>query len=783
MSLGSPVCLPLSRSAVQAAAEEVYAAGPRAPGCDGQTHRDAFGDGVGSPEFVSTVSALCSYRHAYRFGALRLVEFHDPISGKSRVIGVPILRDKIILRALNNEVRLYAPPKAMNVSRPGLDTRASVVLAAQVRREHPLQPALRLDIRSAFPSLDWRQALATPAAGMIPAELKMALAGVFDHFSPTGIGVPMGLSMSPLVLDLALAEADDYVATFNRPAYRYMDDYIVLGISAESALKLMDGVAERVAENGLSLSAGKSRPFDRSVPWLGHDIAYDGAIDIGAVAHERVRALLKIGGRENGKRIGQILRSFILGRKGDSFQSLIRDIPGIETDLSEDPVTPPQERRNKREGMGEEAREDHGKDHGEEHGEEHGKEHAEEHGKPCKGDRPGRQSKVWSHSYRSSHRMASEQTPPGGQATETCPTNSSLPDRLPTGGRSGRYRRSSSCQNLVEIFGSYAGLLKFADAWKYTGTRRDSDAEGRILFGSPAKAQQFVRAYQLWQHALASLERAGRRLTTAQNEALLSRVWPVLMCAATITVIEAFKVCKDDPLEVLLQAIGGKSIKECKAALVAERLARQDGQRPKRWSRYADLMAHEVEEWNAGWDMEAERNRVAHAFRTGRRSNKFVGVREEDRVAHEVGGKRVPGSGAGDCKSDVETVDSQIEVKSTAGGRWLVPIYQLDQLRRSGKRPVVILAGRGKNEFVLIHSPWVDQSGVSVVDRRAVTRHQRSLSISRGRYARLLSDESAAVAFDIGVRGVWILMGTDKFDRQARTGADRDEKAGASPAD
>jgi len=726
---------------------------------------------VGSAEFISTVGAVCAYRRAYRFSALRLVEFPETISEKSRVIGVPILRDKIILRALNNEARLYAPPKAMNVSRSRLDARASVVLAAQVRREHPLQPALRMDIHSAFPSSDWRHALATPAAGKIPVELRMALAGVYGHFSPTGIGLPLGLSMSPLLLDLALAEADDYVATFNRPAYRYMDDYIVLGISAESALKLMAGVAERVADSGLSLSAAKSGVFDRSVPWLGHDISDEGVIDIGSVAAAHVRALLKIGGREDGKRIGQIIRHFELGREGDRYQSSIRDIPGMDADLSEeDPVTPPQKRRKTEEGMGDEAREDHGKDHGEEHGNEHGEGHGGEHGRPCTGDRPGRQSKVWSHSY-NSYTVASEQIPPGGQATETSPTNSSLPDRLPTGGRSGRYRRSSSGQPLVEILGGHARLLGFAQDWNCTGTPCDSKAEGRILFGSPAKAQQYVRGYQLWQHALASLERAGRRLTVAQNEALLSRVWPVLMCAATITQIESFKVCQADPLAVLLQAIGGKPIRACKAELVGERLARQRGERPKVRSGYAELMAHQVEEWDSGWDMEVEMNRVAHAFKTGRRSNKFAGVREEDRVARELGGKRVPGSGAGDSKSDVETVDSQIEVKSTAGGRWVIPLYQLDQLKRSGKKPVVILTGHGKTEFVLIHSPWVDQSGLNVVDRRAVTRHQRSLSISRGRYARLLSHESAAVAFDIGVRGVWILMGTDQFDRQVSAAA------------
>jgi len=145
-------------------------------------------------------------------------------------------------------------------------------------------------------------------------------------------------------------------------------------------------------------------------------------------------------------------------------------------------------------------------------------------------------------------------------------------------------------------------------------------------------------------------------------------------------------------------------------------------------------MAHPEEEWRPEEALAAVRNRVYQSFRSGRRSNKSRGIAEEARVAVEMGGQRTHGSGAGVVKGDVDTSDSRIEVKSTSGGRWLVPLYQLDQLLRSRKMPVVVLtAGKG-TEFTLVRDGWIGCPEMKVVRSRGVGRHQHHLSISRRRY-------------------------------------------------
>jgi hypothetical protein len=763
----NPVSIPVSRRALQDAAHQVYLAGPRAAGVDGRGHQDVFGHGPGSVEFRNTVASLCAHRHDYLFSDCRWVEFREPISKRSRVIGVPTVRDKIVLRAVNNRVLEHMLPKPMHVAGHGMDARASVVLVAQERRQHPLQRALRLDVEKAFPSLDWRRALETGRVDRLPAEVKMALIGVYNHFSPTGIGVPLGLATSPCVLDLALADVDDYLLSFGRPVFRYMDDIIMLMVtSAEMADKILAGVTERLAPFGLSLSPEKSKLYTGTVPWLNHEINHSGVIDIGVLPAERIRALpKKAGGKEQ---IEQILRHFILGSRGPRFRTLVKEVFGKYYRIGiVDPVTPPNGREIEAENpaggnIGEEINEGGNNQGGSKR---EGNQDLGSIGGGNQGDGSVRGKDIRG---RGNGTLAvSEQIALGGLAPEASQIEN-LPGPLPSSGGPGSFRNRRGGNRLVGFVGGHARLLRLADEWLSAVAKRAQQAEARILFRSLKKAQQYGRAHQLWQQARGCLERAGRQLTDAQNEALLSRVWPVLMTAATLTHTEAFKVCVADPLEVILAAIGGKSIRACKAELVGERRAREGGERPGLKSMYAGLMAHPEEEWRPDEALAAVRNRVYQSFRSGRRSNKSRGIAEEARVAVEMGGQRTHGSGAGVVKGDVDTSDSRIEVKSTSGGRWLVPLYQLDQLLRSRKMPVVVLtAGKG-TEFTLVRDGWIGCPEMKVVRSRGVGRHQHHLSISRRRYGRLLDGDAVAVAFHLGVRGVWLLSRPRRTVQQPR---------------
>jgi len=141
-------------------------------------------------------------------------------------------------------------------------------------------------------------------------------------------------------------------------------------------------------------------------------------------------------------------------------------------------------------------------------------------------------------------------------------------------------------------------------------------------------------------------------------------------------------VCAD-PLEVILAAIGGKSIRACKAELVGERRAREGGERPGLKSMYAGLMAHPEEEWRPDEALAAVRTGSISLSALAAGRTRVVGSPKK-----LVWLSRWAASAPMDLepvvvKGDVDTSDSRIEVKSTSGGRWLVPLYQLDQLLRS----------------------------------------------------------------------------------------------------
>jgi hypothetical protein len=265
----------------------------------------------------------------------------------------------------------------------------------------------------------------------------------------------------------------------------------------------------------------------------------------------------------------------------------------------------------------------------------------------------------------------------------------------------------------------------------------------------------------------------ARLLTPAQEEALLTKAMPVVRTAATLTVVDAPWVCRADPLQIILECIGGKSVEACKAELVAERQARERKERPTRKSLFARLfMTNQEDTWTA--DPAADRDeRTRNMFRPDKR-NKKTGTREEERVAQEMGGKRTPRSGAGTMKGDVDTPTARFEVKSTIGDRWPLPMYQLAQLRRTGKMPVVVLAAHKRTEFVMVDESWIDRADIKVVAIRRFDQCPRTLSISRKRCDAALPGTGMAVRFDLGPHGVWLLGRPDTF--AGELGDDTDEE-------
>lgn len=330
---------------------------------------------------------------------------------------------------------------------------------------------------------------------------------------------------------------------------------------------------------------------------------------------------------------------------------------------------------------------------------------------------------------------------------------------------------SRNLRTLAVLLGGWGRVLDLADRLHFAFENRNIKVESRVLFGSWEKAEQFARCHDLWDQALAVRERQGRLFTPAEEEKKLVEVLPALKSAATITQVQAFRVCVHDPLKIILACMDGMPIGKAKAVLVAERKAREAGQWPHRWSAFArELMGHSEDSFVA----QAERaERTRNLFRPDKR-NKRNGTAEEARVAREFGGKPTPRSGAGNLKGDIVTPTARIEVKSTRGRRWLAPTYQLGQIRRTGKMPVVVLTAHGRTEFMLVDESWIDRADIKVVAIRQFERCPRTLSISRKRCDAALPGTGMAVRFDLGQYGVWLLGKPDTF--AGELGDDTDEE-------
>ena len=344
MTRSSPIPLPLSGREICEAADHACAAGPRAPGVDGRNHRDTFGGGRGSGQHIATLNGLRYHRHGYEFSLLRSARITDEFTGKVRKLGIPIYRDGIMLRALANQISRYVPLSPVDVCRSGVDGRVSVPLIALLRRQHPeLLPfhllrqakypnrrplvGIKIDVANAFPSVSCDAILGSElAARMLPKDLRTALAAIYRFYSPTGVGLPLGLPTSPAMFRIGMAPVDAYLESLGAPAYRYMDDIAVLVQDPGRADKIMAGISARLAPYGLSISEKKSGAFPGEFPWLGHTISVDGLIDLSEETADRLQVRALATENESVGQVVQALAHFALASKGPRFRETVKVI-------------------------------------------------------------------------------------------------------------------------------------------------------------------------------------------------------------------------------------------------------------------------------------------------------------------------------------------------------------------------------------------------------------------------------------------------------------------------
>ena len=280
----------LSKKDIRRAFRQVWNNGPKSAGADRKTWRKFFGTGPCSTAYQQNLKLLLRRRRVFKLTKPRVVNKENDQTGKVREITIPTFAERVLFRALKNKMEKAFPPSNVNVCRAGLDARWSVLRVSYHLLGTRLH-ALRLDIRRAFPSLNWLRVVAPiPSPWRVPTEMRRVLIGILSFFSAGDRGIPLGLSFSPLLLDLACRKLDLRLEELGVVAYRYMDDLIILSPDPELLDAIKELARKELAEFGLELHPDKSQPYLRrqpwpepgqdSFPWLGHDINLDGDIDI-----------------------------------------------------------------------------------------------------------------------------------------------------------------------------------------------------------------------------------------------------------------------------------------------------------------------------------------------------------------------------------------------------------------------------------------------------------------------------------------------------------------------
>ena len=172
-------------------------------------------------------------RMSYQFSAYQLVLKSKGRDKFPRVISLPVVRDRLVLRALATTLNIVSPRCSIELAQSKV-SRVSAALSSE-----QFSHFLKLDVQDFYPSIEhtWLRATLKRAIGYQPlVELFMdavrtpTLSRTEKHRGQVETtGVPQGLAISNGLAELAVQHVDDMFANDQRVAYfRYVDDVLIL---------------------------------------------------------------------------------------------------------------------------------------------------------------------------------------------------------------------------------------------------------------------------------------------------------------------------------------------------------------------------------------------------------------------------------------------------------------------------------------------------------------------------------------------------------------------------
>ncbi|MCP4750948.1 MAG: group II intron reverse transcriptase/maturase, partial [Proteobacteria bacterium] len=204
--------------------------------------------------------------------------------GKSRPLGIPIVRDRIAQEVIRRLLEPIFEPKFHWDSygfRPGRNCHKAVERVLELHRQG-YKHVLDADIKGFFDNIPhaviMEQVSNVIADGKILSLIgKFLSAGVMEDgvFKPTTVGTPQGGVISPLLANIVLNVLDWQMHNLGLRFSRYADDFVVLCRSASQAQEALTRIESILTDQlGLELSPEKTKvsKFTERFQFLGFEI-------------------------------------------------------------------------------------------------------------------------------------------------------------------------------------------------------------------------------------------------------------------------------------------------------------------------------------------------------------------------------------------------------------------------------------------------------------------------------------------------------------------------------